>query len=213
MRFLLNLPNDNSLDVGDTASRNIIQLSRSWGIPPTKTFRTCAGRALAGPTKNRSTGGFAMDQALALERSRPASLWRALILPALVGGFRMDGLNQKNENKLWWYPQQQQHRHSYHMAAPVTLARQQTTPEPSGTFWTLPPEPTPTRAGNQHAPEPSGTFQDLPEPTFRNLPEPASGTYTCTRRNSPEPSGTFLRNLLLRPAPAHTGPYLGWRPH
>ena len=45
--------------------------------------------------------------------------------------------------------------------------------------------------------------------TLRNLPSPASGTYTNTRRNSPEPSGTFLRNLLLRPAPAHTGAYLG----
>ena len=66
------------------------------------------------------------------------------------------------------------------------------TPELSGTFRDLPPEPTPAYAG-----------------TLRNLPEPASGTYTSTRRNSPEPSGTFLRNLLLRPAPAHTGAYLG----
>ena len=31
--------------------------------------------------------------------------------------------------------------------------------------------------------------------TFRNLPEPASGTYTSTHRNSPEPSGTASRNL------------------
>ena len=34
--------------------------------------------------------------------------------------------------------------------------------------------------------------------TLRNLPNPASGTYTSTRRNSPEPSGpsgTCLRNL------------------
>ena len=74
---------------------------------------------------------------------------------------------------------------------------------------------------HRNSPKPSepclqnpGTFQDLPEPTFQNLPEPASGTYTSTHRNSPEPSsGTFLRNLLLWPAPAHTGAYLGWRPH
>ena len=82
--------------------------------------------------------------------------------------------------------------------------------EPSGTFRTLPLEPTPTRAGTlRNPPEPSktfrnqpfGTFRNLPpEPTpayagtVRNLPEPGSGTYTSTRRNSPEPSGTF-RNL------------------
>ena len=127
----------------------------------------------------------------------------------------------------------------------------------------------------RNSPEPSRTFQDLPESTFRNLPKPtsgtyasipwnppkssgtfrefASGTYTILHRNSPEPSGTrlrnlhqhtpelsgtfrnpppeptpahagtlrnlpepsgtFLRNLLLRPAPADTGAYLGWRPH
>ena len=77
-------------------------------------------------------------------------------------------------------------------------------PKSSWTFWELA----------------SGTFRDMfaePTPayagTLRNLPETASGTYTSTRRNSPEPSGTFLQNLLLRPAPAHTGAYLGWRPH
>ena len=78
------------------------------------------------------------------------------------------------------------------MAAPVEVARQQTTPELSGTFRTLPPEPMPAYTG-----------------TLRNLPELASGTYTILHRNSPEPSGTFLRNLLLRPAPAHTGASLG----
>ena len=80
------------------------------------------------------------------------------------------------------------------------------TSEPSGTF--------PQRLQNLHhfTTELSGTFRNPPpEPipahtgTLRNLPEPASGTHTSTRRNSPEPSGTFLRNLLLRPAPAHTG--------
>ena len=95
-------------------------------------------------------------------------------------------------------------------------------PEPSGTFQDL-PEPT-FRNLRQQTPEPSGTFRNLPlrnlpEPapgTYtsirRNLPEPsepASGAYTSTRRNSPEPSGTSFRNLLLRPAPAHTGTYLG----
>ena len=76
-----------------------------------------------------------------------------------------------------------------HMAAPVKVAQQQTTPEPSGTFRTLPPEPKPTRAGilrnsrtlRNLPPEltPSGTFRNLPpEPTPaqnpRNLPELAS---------------------------------------
>ena len=94
-----------------------------------------------------------------------------------------------------------------------------TTPELSGTFRTLPPEPTPTRARTlQNPPEPSGSclrnlHQHTPEPsgTLRNLPEPASGTYTSTHRNSPEPSGTLrnppepsgtcLRNLP--PEPTH----------
>ena len=96
--------------------------------------------------------------------------------------------------------------------------------EPSGTFRTLPLEPTPTRAGTlRNPPEPSKTFRNQPFRTFRNLPpeptpayprnlpEPASGTYTSTRRNSPEPSGTFrnlpessgtFRNLPPEPAPA-----------
>ena len=134
------------------------------------------------------------------------------------------------------------------------------TPELSGTFRNLPPEPTPAYAGTlRNLPEPasgtytsirrnfpepvsrtytsirrnfqepsgtrltaelSGTFRNPPpEPTpayagtFRNLPEPPCGTYSSTPQNPLEPSGTFLRNLLLRPAPAHTGAYLGWRPH
>ena len=57
---------------------------------------------------------------------------------------------------------------------------------------------------HQHTPELSGTFRNLlPEPTpahirtVRNLPQPASGTYTSTHQNSPEPSGTcnLPRNL------------------
>ena len=61
-----------------------------------------------------------------------------------------------------------------HTAAPVKVAA----PELSGTFRTLPPEPTPARAG---------TLQNLPQTsrTFRNLPNPASGTYTSTHRNPP----------------------------
>ena len=58
---------------------------------------------------------------------------------------------------------------------------------------------------HRNPPKSSGTFRNLP-------PEPTplyTGTYTSTRRNSPEPSGTFLRNLLQRLAPAHTGAYLG----
>ena len=107
-------------------------------------------------------------------------------------------------------------------------------PEPSGTFRDLPeptfrnlPEPTSKTYAYtgtlQNLPEPSGTCLRNPSGTcLRNLhqhtPEP-SGTFwnlpplTSTRRNSPEPSGSFLRNPLLRPAPAHTGAYLGWRPH
>ena len=163
------------------------------------------------------------------------------------------------------YPRNQNN----HMASPVKVPRQQTTPELSGSFRTLPPEPTETRAGTlrnppepsepclrnlhqhaaelsrnlrnlprpfqtnlsepsgiyllnlrQHKPEHSEIFRNLsPEPTpfyirtLPNLPEPACGNYNSTRRNSPEPSGTFPRNLLLRPAPADTGAYLGWRPH
>ena len=83
------------------------------------------------------------------------------------------------------------------MAAPVKVARQQTTPELSGTFRTL------LRNLHQHAPELFGTL--------RKIPNPASGTYTNTRRlqNPPEPSETFrnqpsgtFRNLPPEPAPA-----------
>ena len=67
--------------------------------------------------------------------------------------------------------------------------------------------------GNKpHSPEPSGTFRKLhPEPTpahigtLRNLPEPASGTYTSTHRNPPKPSRTWLRNLQQHtPEPSGT---------
>ena len=46
------------------------------------------------------------------------------------------------------------------------------------------------------------TLRNLPNPAsgtytsaHRNSPEPASGTYNSTHRNSPEPSGTYLPNL------------------
>ena len=57
--------------------------------------------------------------------------------------------------------------------------------------WNSPPEPSGSCLQNlhQHTPEPSGTC-------LRNLPpEPASGTYTSTHRNSREPFGTCLQNL------------------
>ena len=96
------------------------------------------------------------------------------------------------------------------MAATVKVARQQTTPELSRTFRTLPPEPTPAYTGtlrnlpepsgtclrNLHhvTPELSGTFRNLPpeltpfyKGTLRNLPEPASGTCSCDpHRHTPE---------------------------
>ena len=107
------------------------------------------------------------------------------------------------------------------MAAPVQVARQQTTPELSGTFWTLASDPIPTLAGtlrippelsepclwnlHQHAPELSGTLQNLPRPSGTNLSEPTSGTYLRNlRQHMPEPSGTF-RNPAPEPTPAHAG--------
>ena len=72
------------------------------------------------------------------------------------------------------YPRDQSNR----MAAPVKVARQQTTPRNS-------PEPSEPCLRNlhQHTPELSGTFQNPP-------------TYASTHRNSPELSGTFQAYLL-----------------
>ena len=97
------------------------------------------------------------------------------------------------------------------------------TPAHIGILWNLPEPASGTyttthrdfpRNLHQHTPEPSGTFRQpasgnytsTPEPsgTFRNLPPEPTPAHTGTLRNLPEPSGTFLRNLLLRPAPAHT---------
>ena len=115
-------------------------------------------------------------------------------------------------------------KQSHGPAAPVKVARQQTTPELSRTFRTLPPQPTPTRAGTLRNPlepsepclryteglrnQPFGTFRNLyllnlhqhtPEPSeiFRNLP-PEPNHFT------PELSGTF-RNLPREPTPLYAG--------
>ena len=68
-----------------------------------------------------------------------------------------------------------------HTRTLLNLPKQWNSPEPSGTFRKLPPEPTPAYTG-----------------TLRNLPEIASRTYTL------EPSGTFWK-LLPEPTPAYTG--------
>ena len=95
------------------------------------------------------------------------------------------------------------------MAAPVKVAKQQTAPELSETFRTLPPEPTPTRAGTFQNPpepsrtvslsdfvsEPSETFRNRPFGTFRNLPPDPTPAYTGTLRNLPELATGTLRNL------------------
>ena len=107
------------------------------------------------------------------------------------------------------------HRNSPEPSEPCLRNLHQHAPE---LFGTLPPEPSEPCLRNLHqrAPELFGTFPELASGTYHftpelsgTLPEPASGTYTSRRRNSPELSGTFLRNLLLQPAPAHTGAYLG----
>ena len=65
-----------------------------------------------------------------------------------------------------------------HTGTLLNLPKHWNSPEPSGTFRKLPPEPTPAHNG-----------------TLRNLPEVVFGTYTTTHRNPPEPSGSCLRNL------------------
>ena len=128
-----------------------------------------------------------------------------------------------------WPPEPDIHHFTPELSGTYTSIRRNS-PEPSGTYTSIRrnfPEPSGPRLQNlhQHTPELSGTFRNsphagtlrnLPEPasgTFRILPEPPCGTYSSTPQNPLEPSGTFLRNLLLRPAPAHTGAYLGWKPH
>ena len=80
-----------------------------------------------------------------------------------------------------------------HMAAPVKVARQQTTL--SGTLRNLPEVASGTYTStHRNPPQPSGTTP-AHTGTLRNLPEPASRTHTSTHRNPPEPSGTCLQNL------------------
>ena len=89
-----------------------------------------------------------------------------------------------------------------HMAAPVKVARQQTTPELS--------EPC-LRSLHQHASEFFGTLRNLPNLasgtyTKTRRQEPTSGTYASTHRNPEpsEPSGIFWKPPP-EPTPAHAG--------
>ena len=63
---------------------------------------------------------------------------------------------------------------------------------------------------HRNFPEPSEPYllnlrQHTPEPSeiFRNLPEPASGTYTILQRNSPN----LLEPAPPEPTPAHSGTF------
>ena len=123
----------------------------------------------------------------------------------------------------WFCPCAQCHHQkgfkNNHIAAPVKVARQQTTPELCWTFrntGTLrnPPELSRSclRKLHQHTPEPSATFRNLPlEPTpahtgtLRNLPPEPTPAHAGTLRNLLEPfSGTCSSDLHL-----HT-PQLIW---
>ena len=102
-----------------------------------------------------------------------------------------------------------------HIETFLNLAKHRNSPEPSGTFRKLPPEPIPAHTGTlRNLPEPSGTFRNLPPEATPahtgNLHQHTPETYTSTHRNSPEPSGTlrnlpelsgtFLRNLPPEPS-------------
>ena len=64
-----------------------------------------------------------------------------------------------------------------HTETLLNLAKHWNSPEPSGTFRKLPPEPTPAHTGTlRNLPEPSGTFRNLP-------PEPAPQTRTGIHRS------------------------------
>ena len=102
-----------------------------------------------------------------------------------------------------------------------TYSTHRNSPEPASR--NLPPEPTPVRAGtlhnfrnlHQHTPKLAGTFRNLPpKPTpVTEIPGTLrhSAQLSRTLQNLPlEPTPAHsLRNLLLRPATAHTGAYLG----
>ena len=109
------------------------------------------------------------------------------------------------------------HRNFPEPSEPFLLNLRQHTPEPSEIFQNLPELASGTYTVlHRNSPEPSGTcvgnlhhFTKELSGTFRNPPPEPTPAHSGTLRNSPEPSGTFLRNRLLRPAPAHTGAYLG----
>ena len=77
------------------------------------------------------------------------------------------------------------HRNLLNPASGTYTNTRRNSSEPSGTFRTLPLEPTQTRAGTLRNPrEPSKTFRNQPFGTFRNLPpEPAPATRTGTHRS------------------------------
>ena len=88
-------------------------------------------------------------------------------------------------------------------SAPTHASTHRNPPKSSGAFRNWPPEPD----LHHFTPELSGTFRNLPR------------TYTGIRRNSPEPSGTCLRNLhqhtpelsgtFRNPSPEPTPAYAG----
>ena len=91
-------------------------------------------------------------------------------------------------------------------------------PEPSGTLRKLPELASGTYTSTRrNLPELSEILRNLHQPqnspelsgTLWNSPEPSGTCLWNLHQHTPEPSGTSLRNLLLQPAPAHTGAYLG----
>ena len=111
------------------------------------------------------------------------------------------------EKKLWWHLQQQYpHAMVDHSTWSICFAQRRC---PCGQCDHQPVFKKNTglllsRQMIQNFLEPSEPCPRNQHPTYRNF------------QNFPEPthwnSGTF-RNLLLRPAPAHTGVYVGLRPH
>ena len=92
-----------------------------------------------------------------------------------------------------------------HTGTLLNLPKHWNSPEPSGTFQKLPPEPTPALLRNLREVA-SGTYTKPPR-TFRKLPPEPTQAHTGTVQNldqhTLEPSGTF-RKLFPEPTPAHT---------
>ena len=82
-----------------------------------------------------------------------------------------------------------------HQHVPELSRTLQNLPRPSGTNLSESSGTYYLRNLRQHTPEPSEIFRNLLGTCLRNLPRPASGTYTSIRRNPAEPSGNRLRNL------------------